>query len=178
MPTVQKGETIGELKSLFQNSTLTVLTEYRGMTVADITKLRRELRTSGTVYQVAKNTLLLRAANEVGFTGLDKALNGPTAVAFVGDDLAKGAKALLDYAGTSKTFVIKEALLSGQLVGTARLEAITKLDSKEKMIAKMLGSLNAPATNVALALNAVPRGLVQVLDAYRRKLEEEGGAAA
>lgn len=176
MPTEQKALNITTLRELFNNSALAILTEYRGMTVSEITKLRRELRKNGTEYHVAKNTLLLRAATELGWEGLDAALAGPTAVAFVKEDLAGGSKAVMDFVKNSKVFVVKDAILGGKLVGTTRLEAITKLESKPTMISKMLGSLNAPATNVALALNAVPRGLVTVLDAYRKKLEE--GAAS
>lgn len=177
MPTEQKAQSISTLHELFKGSVLAILTEYRGMSVAEITKLRRELRAKGTEYHVAKNTLLLRAATELGWTGLDGALAGPTAVAFVKEDLAGGSKAVLDFAKTSKTFVVKDAILDGALVGYERLENITKLESKPVMIAKMLGSLNAPATNVVMALNAVPRSLVNVLDAYRKKLEE-GEAAS
>lgn len=175
MPTERKAGKISNLQELLGGSALSILTEYRGLKVSELTKLRNDLRPKGTEYHVAKNTLLLRAANELGYTGLDEALAGPTAVAFIKEDLSGGAKAVLDFARTNKTIVVKSGILGGKLLGPDQLEAITKLKSKNELVANMLGSLLAPPRNLVNVLSQTTRGLVNVLDAYRKQLEE--GAA-
>jgi large subunit ribosomal protein L10 len=163
MPTERKAQTIDGLQQILGESALAILTEYRGMRVSELTKLRRELRPKGTEYHVTKNTLLLRAANQLGYTGLDDALAGPTAVAFVKEDISGGAKAILDFAKTNKTIVIKSAILKGKLLSADQIEALTKLPTKEELIAKMLGSLNAPTSNLVNVLAQPPRNLVTAL---------------
>jgi large subunit ribosomal protein L10 len=177
MPTARKAETIEDLAELLQKNPLAVLTEYRGMTVSEITNLRKQLRPKGSEYHVAKNTLLLRAATTLGYQNLDEALAGPTAVAFVGDDLVGGVKTLLDYARTARTdakgakvFVVKYGILQGQLIKGDQLEDLTKLPSKEEMISQMLGSLKSPTQGLVNALAAAPRNLVNVINAPLRDL--------
>jgi large subunit ribosomal protein L10 len=114
MPTERKSGKINDLQELLGSSALVILTEYRGLKVSELTKLRNELRPTGTEYHVAKNTLLLRAANQLGYTGMDEALAGPTAVAFIKEDLSGGAKAVLDFARTNKTIVVKSGILGGK----------------------------------------------------------------
>jgi len=178
MPTERKSGKITDLQELLGGSALAILTEYRGLKVSELTKLRNDLRPKGTDYHVAKNTLLLRAANQLGYTGLDEALAGPTAVAFIKEDLSGGAKAVLDFARTNKTIVVKSGVLGGKLLSSDQLEAITKLKSKNELVANMLGSLLAPPRNLVNVLSQTTRGLVNVLDAYRKKLEEGGESAA
>jgi len=177
MPTVKKSETIEGLSELLKQNPLAILTEYRGMTVAEITNLRKQLRAKGAEYHVTKNTLLLRAANELGYKNLEEALSGPTAVAFVGEDLVGGVKSVLDYARTAradskgtKVFVVKHGILQGQLIKSDEIEDLTKLPSKEEMISKMLGSLNAPVSGLVNVLASAPRNLVNVLNAPLRDL--------
>lgn len=176
MPTERKADTISGLQELLGGSVLAILTEYRGMTVADITQLRRTLRPKGSEYHVTKNTLLLRAANQLGYTGLDEVLAGPTAVVFIKEDLAGGSKAVLDFAKNNKAIVVKQGILNGKLLPAEQLDAITRLESKEQLVANMLGSLLSPPRNLVNVLSQTTRGLVNVLDAYRKKLE--GGDAA
>lgn len=178
MPTERKAGTIGDLQELLGGSALAILTEYRGLKVSELTKLRNDLRPKGTEYHVAKNTLLLRAASQLGYKGLDDALAGPTAVAFVKEDLSGGTKAVLDFARTNKTIVIKSGILNGKLLSSDDLEAITKLKSKNELVANMLGSLLAPPRNLVNVLSQTTRSLVNVLDSYRKKLEEGGETAA
>ncbi len=163
MPTERKAQKIDKLEDLMGSSIISVLTEYRGMTVAELTKFRNELRPKGAEYHVAKNTLLLRAANHLGYTGMDEALAGPTAVAFVKEDISGGTKAILDFAKTNKTIVIKSAILGGKLMSADQLDALTKLPSKQELIAKMLGSLKAPPANLVNVLAQPPRNLVTAL---------------
>ncbi|HEX2914221.1 MAG TPA: 50S ribosomal protein L10 [Chloroflexia bacterium] len=178
MPTERKANTISDLQELWGSSLLAILTEYRGLTVAELTKLRTDLRPKGAEYHVTKNTLLLRAANQLGYSGLDEALAGPTAVVFIKEDLAGGSKAVLDFAKNNNKIVVKQGILNGQLLDAARLEAITKLPSKNQLIANMLGSLQAPTRNLVTVLSATTRNLVNVLDQYRQKLEGQGQEGA
>jgi large subunit ribosomal protein L10 len=98
-------------------------------------------------------------------------------VAFIKEDLSGGAKAVLDFARTNKTIVVKSGILNGKLLSSDQLEDITKLKSKNELVANMLGSLLAPPRNLVNVLSQTTRGLVNVLDAYRKKLEEGGEAA-
>jgi large subunit ribosomal protein L10 len=177
MPTTRKAETIEGLSEMLQKNPLAVLTEYRGMTVAEITNLRKQLRGKGAEYHVAKNTLLLRAANELGYQNLEDVLAGPTAVAFIGDDLVGGVKQVLDYARTAradakgaKVFVVKYGILQGQLIKGDQLEDLTKLPTKEEMVSKMLGALQSPVYGLVNVLAASPRNLVNVINAPLRDL--------
>lgn len=170
MPTVRKAETIEGLSELLGKSPLTVLTEYRGMTVAEITDLRKRLRPSGAEYHVTKNTLMRLAANKAGINTMDELLAGPTAVTFVGDDLVGGVKAVLDYARTSKTFVIKAGILSGQIIKGDQLNDLTKLPSKQELVAQVLGALQSPVYGLVNVLAATPRNLVNVINAPLRDL--------
>jgi large subunit ribosomal protein L10 len=177
MPTERKAGKITNLQELWGGSTLAILTEYRGMTVAELTRLRRELRPKGTEYHVTKNTLLLRAANQLGYTGLDEALAGPTAVAFIKEDVAGGSKVILDFARNNKTIVVKQAILNGKLLQGDRLEAISKIPPRAELISTMLGSLLAPPRNLVNVLSQPTRNLVNVLDAIRKQKEEAGASA-
>lgn len=170
MPTEKKAGKIQSFSEQLNNNIIAVITEYRGMSVAEITDLRRKLRPTGTEYHVAKNTLVRRAAKELGFDGLDEVLAGPTAIAFVSEDLVKGVKSLLDFQKTSKVFSVKAGIIGGKVIQGDRLEDLTKLPSKEQLIAKMLGSLNAPASNLVSVLSAPSRNMVNVLAATPRNL--------
>lgn len=170
MPTEKKAGTVEHLVDLFGKSTVQVVTEYRGMTVAEITKLRRQLLTSGTEYHVSKNTLTRLAISKLGYHEVDTILSGPTAIAFVSGDLVKGVKSLLDFQKDSKVFVVKAGILGGKVIEGERLTDLTKLPSKEELISKMLGSLNAPASNLVGVLSQTPRNVVNVLAATPRNL--------
>lgn len=177
MPTERKASKISNLQELWGNSTLAILTEYRGMTVAELTRLRRDLRPKGTEYHITKNTLLQRAANQLGYTGLEEALAGPTAVAFIKDDVAGGSKAILDFAKGNKAIVVKQAILNGKLIQGDRLEAISKIPPREEMISKMLGSLLAPPRNLVNVLSQPTRNLVTVLAEIQKQKEAAGATA-
>lgn len=170
MPTVRKSETIEGLSELLDKSLLLVLTEYRGMSVAEVTDLRKQLRPAGAEYHVTKNTLLRIAAQRKGLPSDEALMSGPTAVTFVGDDLVGGAKAILNYAKTSKNFVIKGGILQGQVIKANDLDDITKLPSKQELVSKMLGSLQSPVYGLVNVLAATPRNLVNVINAPLRDL--------
>jgi len=170
MPTQIKAKKIDGLEELLKKSLVAIVTEYRGMKVSEITDLRRKLRPTGTEYHVTKNTLLRKAAVDLGFSGLDEVLSGPTAIAFISDDLVKGIKALLDYQKTSKVFSIKAGIMGGKIIQGDKLEELTKLPTKEVLIGRLMGTLQAPATNLVTVLTAPPRDLVNTLAATPRNL--------
>lgn len=184
MPTPKKPVLTNELSTLFEKSTIAILTEYRGMRVSEITNLRRKLLPTGTEYHVSKNTLSRRAVKGLGWEGLDSVLTGPSAIAFVGSDLVKGVKELLNFQKDSKVFKIKVGILGGKVIEAAKLEELTKLPTKEVLIAQLMGSLNAPASNLVSvlsqppqqlvnAMSGVPRNLVNVLNQRKLQLEEQ-----
>lgn len=170
MPTQQKADKIDTMTELMKKSSLIILTEYRGMSVAEITDLRNKLRPVGTEYHVTKNTLMIRAASSLNYSNLDEVLAGPTAAAFVLKDLVGAIKATQDHARTSKTFVIKGGILGGKPLKPAQFDDIMKLPSREEMVSKMLGSLKSPTSRLVNVLAGPPRNLVNVLAAPTRNL--------
>src|SRR5947209_14841244 len=143
MPTAKKKETVKELQQLFQNSQVLIFTDYRGLTVADITNLRRQLREKGVEYHVTKNTLTTLASDHAGFGDLSTLLDGPTAIAFVGDDIPGAAKVLNDFVRTSRILQIRGGLVGRSMLNPEQVSDLTKILSREQYIAKMLGSLQS-----------------------------------
>ena len=144
------------------------LADFRGMNVEKATTLRNELRAAAVDYSVFKNSLLERASNETDFECLKPYLAGPTAVAISYDDPVSAAKVLSKFAKIPQgAFVLKAGVLSGQLLNVSQIQALADLPSREVLIAKMLGSMQAPATNFVGVLAAIPGSFVRVLDAIR-----------
>jgi large subunit ribosomal protein L10 len=166
LPTAEKQQTIKELAGLMKKSAMMVLTDYRGMTVADISDLRRQMRAKGMEYHVTKNTLTVLAAQEAGIamtTELRDLLNGPTAIAFVADDIAAGSKMLNDYLRTARVLKVKAALLEGQVLKADALGDIAKLPGRQQLLASILGGVQAPLNNLASTLNNLISGLATAL---------------
>jgi len=166
LPTAEKQQTIKELSALMKKSAMMVLTDYRGMTVADISDLRRQMRTKGVEYHITKNTLTVLAAQDAGINmtaELRDLLNGPTAIAFVEDDIAAGSKMLNDYLRTARVLKVKAALLEGQLLKADALGDIAKLPGRQQLLASVLGGVQAPLTNLASTLNNLISGLATAL---------------
>ena len=178
MPTERKAQTIEELAERLRRSPMGVLTDYRGLTVSEITALRRQLREAGGDYVVAKNTLLRIAAEQAGVKGLEPLLEGPTAVAFSDHRLSELAKSLSSYAKTARAFSIKGGYLEGRAISVQDIERIATLPSREQLLAQLMGSMQAPIAGLVNVLNATLSSIVYVLDARRRQLEEQGGGAA
>lgn len=149
------------------------LADFRGMTVEKATTLRNELRAAAVEYKVFKNTLFDLAAKETDVACLAPYLAGPTAVAITYDDPVSAAKVLAKYAKDPQApFALKAGVLSGKLLDVPQIQALADLPSREVLIAKMLGSMQAPATNFVGLLAALPGSLVRVLDAIR--VQKEG----
>jgi large subunit ribosomal protein L10 len=176
MPTEKKGETIGELEEQIVSAPLTILTDYRGLTVTDLQGLRGLLRGVGAKFQIAKNTLTRIAANNRGISSLDATLEGPTALVFTGDDIVGASKVINDFARTSRILKVKGALLQGQAVEANQVEALATMPPKEELIATIVGALDSPVTNLVFALDFAVTEFTSLLDA--RVAQLEGGEAA
>ena len=148
-----KAAAVEELKEAFSASNATVLTEYRGLTVKDLKELRRSLGENAT-YAVAKNTLAAIAAKEAGIEGLDESLTGPTAIAFVKGDIAAAAKGLRDFAKANPLLVIKGGVLEGKFLDSQAVLKLADLESREVLLAKMAGALQANLAKAAYMLAA------------------------
>jgi len=148
-------------KEKFEKSKLIILTDYRGINVDDVTKIRAELRKTDCEYKVAKNSILQFAAKEAKLGDLAELLQGPTAVTFSYDDYVQPAKVIYDYAKTSEFYKIKGGVMDGKVVSVEEIEKLAKLPSREMLL-----------TQLATVLLANIRNLAVVLDQTREKLEE------
>lgn len=168
-----KQQTVADIKSRFESAKSVVLVDYRGINVEQVTELRRQFRAAGVEYVVLKNTLVKRAVNELGITGLDEHLEGPSAFAFGVTDPVAPAKALGDFISKTKIehLKIKAGLVDGKVINPAGVKALADLPPKEVLIARLMGSMNAPITNFVGVLAATVRSVVTVLDAVRKQKE-------
>lgn len=164
-----KKQIVEEIKAKIQNSKSVVFVASKGLSVADDTELRREFRAKNVEYKVLKNTLVRRAFNELGITDFDADLNGPTTVAF-GLDETSAAKIVIDAVKKYEDKIsVKCAYVEGGRVDGKGVKALASMPSKEELVAKMLGSLQAPISNFVGVLSAIPRGLVIALNAIAEK---------
>ena len=151
-----KAAAVAELTEEFRSSSAAVLTEYRGLTVAQLKELRRSLGTD-TTYAVVKNTLTKIAAKDAGVTALDELLQGPSAIAFVKGDPVEAAKGLRDFAKAHPLLVIKGGVLDGKALSPAEITKLADLESREVLLAKLAGAMQASLQN-AVSLFAAPAG--------------------
>ncbi|WP_284976358.1 50S ribosomal protein L10 [Arthrobacter sp. efr-133-TYG-104] len=166
MTTPSKVSAVAEITTDFQESNAAVLTEYRGLTVAQLKELRVALG-QDTKFSVVKNTLSAIAAKEAGVEAFNEQLSGPTAIAFIKGDAVAAAKSLTDFAKANKQLVIKTGYFEGKALDAEGVAALAALESRELQLARVAGVLKAPASAAA-----------RIIDALRLKLEEEGGAPA
>jgi large subunit ribosomal protein L10 len=172
-----KAAAVAELTEEFRSSSAAVLTEYRGLTVAQLKELRRSLG-SDTSYAVVKNTLTKIAANDAGVSAFDGLLQGPSAIAFVKGDPVEAAKGLRDFAKAHPFLVIKGGVLDGKSLTPAELTKLADLESREVLLAKMAGALQASLQN-AVSLFAAPLAqTARVLEALRQKAEQDPSVLA
>jgi len=173
MARADKAAAVAELKSEFEGSNAAVLTEYRGLTVAQLTQLRSALGENAK-FAVAKNTLVKIAANQAGVTALDDLLLGPTAIAFVNGDVVEAAKGLRDFAKANPLLVIKGGFLDGKSLDAAEITKLADLESREVLLAKFAGALIAKQSHAAAVFAALPTNMAQLAEALRAKREEAG----
>ncbi len=165
----QKKAIVAELAEKLKASCAGVIVNYKGITVADDTKLRKELREAGVEYLVVKNTLLRRAAEIAGIDGLDSVLEGTTAIALSKDDYVAPARIVCKFSEGKNFYDVKAGFIDGKFSSKEEVEELSKLPSKEVLIAKALGGLNAPITGLVTVLNGTIKGLVVALNAIAEK---------
>lgn len=158
---------IQELKERFENSQAAVLADYRGLNVAEATKLRRRLREAGCQFKVVKNTLANLAAVQTGLEGLSPYLEGQVAIAFSNDPV-RPAKVLAEFIRETKKMEIKAGVLEGQVIDARGVRALADLPSREALLAKVLGGMQSPLYGFAGVLQGTLRSFVYALDAVRK----------
>ncbi|MFC1913822.1 50S ribosomal protein L10 [Chloroflexota bacterium] len=169
----KKMKMIDSFQEILASCNIGILTDYRGLTTAEMNELRHKLDEANIKYQVVKNTLARFAAERAGRNDLAGLFEGPIAVAFSYGELTEPAKALADYIRTSKsTMSIKGGFLSDRLLTTSDVEKLSKLPSRDILLAKMLGSMKSPIVNLVGCLSNPLRGMVGVLQARINQLEE------
>jgi large subunit ribosomal protein L10 len=166
----EKAAAVADLVDRFRNSTATVLTEYRGLTVSDITKLRRSLGET-TRYRVAKNTFIKKAAAEAGVEGLDHLFNGPTALAFIGGDPVEAAKSLRDFSREHPALVVKGGVMEGKTLSAEEITKLADLESREVLLAKLAGAMKAKTSQAAALFQAPLSKMVRLAAALQEKRE-------
>lgn len=169
----EKKEVVSELKDKLLATKGAVLTNYRGLTVAMDTKMRRKLREAGVEYRVVKNTMTRIAAHDAGIDGLDKYLEGPTAIALSETDPVVPAKVLADFIRENKlqALEIKAGLVEGKVVDANGVKVLASLPPREVLVAQLLGTMQAPIAGFVRVLGGVPSNLVYALEAIRKQKE-------
>lgn len=174
-----KQEVIDGLKQTLSESQLAVVINYQGLTVAEITDLRKRLRPTGTVCKVTKNTLMQRAINgDEKWEPMTEFLNGSTAFMLVKDDIGGAIKAYQDFQKATKKTELKGGVMEGRALTEAQVKAIGDLPSKEQLIAQIAGAINGVATKLAVSINEVPASLGRAIRAISDKEEGAGESDA
>lgn len=171
MPTAKKETAVAELRGRLAGADNLFFTNYAGLTVEQITKLRDELRKDGSSYAVVKNTLFSIAAGDDLSKKVEEFLAGPTGVVFAGSDPVAPAKALKQFADDVKSLKIKAAYIDGRIVDAAQVNVLAALPPKLELIARMIGSLASPLRGLVTVLSGNQSGLVRVLNAIREQKE-------
>ena len=174
MARADKAAAVAELASELKSSNGAVLTEYRGLTVAQLGQLRRDLGENAR-FAVVKNTLTRLAVRDAGMdVGLSELLEGPSAIAFVKGDVVEAAKGLRDFAKANPLLVIKGGVVDGKAMSPTDITKLADLESREVLLAKLAGAMKASMANAAATFNALPTQLAQLAEALRAKREEGG----
>lgn len=171
MPTAQKAQVIEETRNNLASSQGAVLADYRGLTVQQLSQLRRSLQKGGVTFKVIKNTLIKRAADEVGIEGIEPYLTGPTAVAFSPDDPVAAAKLMSQAVREFRKIEIKAGIIGKSTIDSKGVKDLADLPSREVLLGKLVGTVNAPIQQLVWVLNAPLSNLANVLDQVRQKRE-------
>jgi len=151
----KKKQVVSEIAGKFRESKSTVLVDYRGLSVAEITELRKQLREAGIDFKVYKNSMMRRATAETDLTGLDEQLIGPTAVAFSNEDVVAPAKILNNFAKDHEALEIKSGVIEGEIASVDHIKTLANLPSRDGLLSMLCSVLQAPIRNFALAAKAV-----------------------
>lgn len=151
----EKQDAVAVITTKLTQSPSTVVADYRGLNVAQVTELRKQLRDAGIEFQVLKNSLVRRATEAAGYSELNEILTGPSAIAFSGEDAVAPAKILNDFAKKNDALKLKGGVVEGKVIGTEQIKALAELPSREGLLSMLLSVLQAPVRNFALAVKAV-----------------------
>jgi len=174
----EKAATVADITARLKASSTAVLADYRGMTVGQMRELRSKLRGGGIEMVVVKNTLARRAAKAAGYEPLSAELVGPVAMLFAVDDVSAPARLLSEYIRANRKMVIKAGLLEGQVIKADAVTELADLPSREVLLSRLLGAMQAPLGNLASVLQAPIVKLARTLDAVRHQKEPQSPAAA
>jgi large subunit ribosomal protein L10 len=169
MPTKEKAEVIQGFSEILKGAQAVYVSRNMGLSVAEVTELRKQLRATGAVHKVVKNTLAIKAAQAAGIGGLEAYLSGPTVITVSMTDIVAPAKVLTAYAKDHEKLQVAGGIVEGKAQTTADVKAIAELPSKEQLVAKLLGSLQGPATGMVRVVNGPATNLVRVLAAITDK---------
>lgn len=169
MNKTEKQQAVEKISGGVKKAKAFIFADYRGLTVSQMTDLRRKLHNAKSSISVIKNRLAKRALTSLQIKGLEEFLKGPTAVASSEADPVSPAKVLVDFAKDNEKLKLKAGFMDGKVLTIAMLKELASLPSREVLLAKLLGSLNAPASNLVGVLSAVPRQLATVLNAIKEK---------
>jgi large subunit ribosomal protein L10 len=172
MARADKAGTVAEITEAFQTASAAVLTEYRGLSVAQLKKLRRTLG-AGSSYAVVKNTLAKIGAKNAGVDGIEDLLQGPSAIAFVKGDPVEAAKAIRDFAKENPLLVVKGGFMDGRVLTAKEIGKLADLESREVLLAKLAGAMNASLTKAAYLFNAPLSQAARVVGALRDKAQAD-----
>ena len=175
MAKADKATAVAEITEQFKSSTATLVTEYRGLSVANLAELRRSLSGTAT-YTVAKNTLIKRAAADAGIEGLDELFAGPTAIAFVNGEAVDAAKAIKKFAKDNKALVIKGGYMDGRALTVGEVEKIADLESREVLLAKLAGAMKGNLAKAAGLFAAPASQMARLAAALQDKKSGESAA--
>lgn len=165
----EKEAIVREIKEKFNTSKSVILADYRGLSVTEVTELRKKLREAGVDYRVVKNTLTSRAAKAANIDGLDQFLSGPTALAFSGNDVVMPAKILNDFAKDHKMLELKGGILEGKVIDLAAVKELASLPSREALLGQLAGMFNSPMRGLVTVLSGPLRNLAYAIEAVRKQ---------
>jgi large subunit ribosomal protein L10 len=175
-PRAEKVAVVNEVRERMETADGALLTEYRGLTVAELAELRRELTAAGGDYKVYKNTLVRLAVADTPREGMSELLTGPTAIAFVEGDVSAVAKALRDFSRANPLLIVKGGVVGSVVMSAADIEVLADLPSRETLLAQFAGALSAPLQQLAGLVQALPRNLAYGISALLEQRQSEAPA--
>ncbi len=177
MPTLKKSAEIDLLQERFENANMVILADYRGLSVSQMQEFRGNLRASEGEFRVSKNTLVRIAAERAGVKGLEEFLEGPTAVVFAMGDIAGAAKAVSDFARTSRILQVKAGSMNNEVMTAADVEVISSLPPREELLGKLVGMLASPMARTVGVLGGPSRSMAYLVNARMESMGDGESAA-